>query len=228
MNTRRFTQIARQGFLVLTLSAGILAAQVEPAFLQAHRQNGDQLKHYSWKSRTEVQKDGKTKSIQLSLVRFDTRGDLQTTPISATQPDMPQRGLRGRIAKGKKEDMLETLESLKGLARSYSDLHPVDMQRLMANAALVPDGVSSTKLVRATGTNVLQTGDSMTVWADASTQHLRKVEVMSRLDKKAVRVISEFEDLPNGPTAMSRSVIQYPGEELTVIVENFEYTRATP
>jgi hypothetical protein len=38
-----------------------------------------------------------------------------------------------------------------------------------------------------------------------------------------VRIVTEFKDLPDGPTYMARSVVNYPDEELTLTMENFGY-----
>ncbi len=216
------------GMIVLWLTASTMLAQVEPTLSQIQRENQERLRQYSWKSRSEVQKGGKTRSVQLTLVRFDARGMLQRTPISETSADLPQRGLRGRIARNKKEDLLEALENLKALAGSYADLHPADIQRLMESAVAVPGGVTPSPMVRANGTNVLQNGDAMTLWIDAGSRKLRRVEIASTFDKKTVRIVTEYQDLPNGPTAVVRSVIQYPSEELTLITDNFEFVKATP
>jgi hypothetical protein len=35
--------------------------------------------------------------------------------------------------------------------------------------------------------------------------------------------MTEFRDLPNGPTYLARSVVDYAGAELTLTVENFDY-----
>lgn len=67
----------------------------------------------------------------------------------------------------------------------------------------------------------------MTVWVDAMTRRQRRVEIQSTLDRKPVRIVSDFQDLPQGPTYMTRSLVNYPGDELTIITENFDYERVT-
>jgi len=63
----------------------------------------------------------------------------------------------------------------------------------------------------------------MVVWLDANTRRQRRIEINSSFDEKPVRIVTEFKDLSNGPTYMSRSVLDYPAEELTLTIENFEY-----
>lgn len=101
------------------------------------------------------------------------------------------------------------------------------MQRFIATAIVTPEMSRQQKLVRISGANVLRPGDSMTLWIDAVTRRQRRVEIQTMLDRKHVRIVSDFEALPNGPSYMARSVVDYPSEELTLITDNFAHQRAT-
>ena len=219
---------------VLTMALLLLApldlpAQQARQVEQARQANARALRQYTWKSRTEVRKGGETKSVRLSLTRYGADGALQQTPLAGTPPpDLPKHGLRGLIARKKKEDFMETLEELSALAKSYGELPPDRMQYFMAGAALTPEMTAQQKLVRMEAHDVLRPGDSMTLWVDAVTRRQRRVEILTTLDRKPVRVVSEFQDLPQGPTYMARSVVDYPDKEITLITENFDYERARP
>ncbi|MBV9929079.1 MAG: hypothetical protein JOZ96_28975 [Acidobacteria bacterium] len=214
--------------LALTLLACVAAAAQgqDRQFAQAQQENAKRLRQYSWKSRTEVRKDGETKSTQLHLVRYDADGNVQQTLVSSTSPQLPTRGLRGFIAKKKKEEFVELLDELKAVAKSYGQLPPERMQRFMAGAAVAPEKTARGSFVRLQGRDVLQPGDTMTVWLDAATRRQRRVEVQTTLQGKPVRLVSEFQDLTEGPTYLARSVIEYPSRELTVTAENFDHERA--
>src|ERR1041385_6850984 len=155
--------------------------------------NAAALRQYQWKLRTEVQRNGETKSVQVALVRFDNNGQMQTTPISKTpEPDLPKFGLRKAIAEKKFKEFKETVQQLGDLARAYSNLPPDQMQRLMATATVAPELAAGQKLIRAEGGNVLHNGDSMTVWLDATSRKQRRVEIETSFDGKLVRIVSEF------------------------------------
>lgn len=202
-------------------------AQVDQRFAQARQQNALALRSYEWKSRTEIKKDGETKKVQLVLNRYDSNGNLQTTTISSTpEPDLPKFGLRKAIAKKKVKEFKETVQELGALARSYSELPPDQMQRFMATASFSPEVTMQQKLVRLDGRNVLHPGDAMTVWLDAISGKQRRVEIQTSWDGKPVRILSEFQDLPqNGPTYMARSQINYEGTSVIIITENFDHAR---
>ena len=209
----------------LLACAGTQARQ-DRQFAQAQQENAKKLRQYSWKSRAEVRKGGETKSTQLYLVRYDADGAVQQTLVSNTAQQIPTRGLRGFVAKKKKENFVELLDGLKAVAKSYGALPPERMQRFMAGAAVAPEKTARGSFVRLEGRDVLQPGDSMTVWLDAATRRQRRVEVQTALKGKPVRLVSEFQDLAEGPTYLARSSVEYPSRELVVTTENFDHERA--
>ena len=216
------------GMVILLLTTAAISSQTDQKLARSQQQNAEALRQYTWKSRTEIQKGGETKSVQLALMRYDMAGRLQKTPISGTpQQQLPTRGLRGLIAQKKKENFIGTLNSLSALAMSYSELPPAAMQRFMQTATVTPEMGLQQKLLRISGNNVLQPGDSMTLWVDASTHKQHRVEIHSVLDRKPVRIVSDFQVLPNGPTYMAHSAVEYSGGELRLITDNFDYERVT-
>ena len=211
--------VAIAGLLTATI-----AAQTNQKFAQAQKENARALMQYEWKSRTEIQKDGETKKDQLVLMRYDSNGELQQAVIaSSPEPDLPTRGLRGLIAKNKKKDFMKKIEDLRYLVKSYSELPPEMMQRFMATAKVTPEQ----NLVRLTGFDLLQSGDSMTIWIDATSKRQRRIEIQTAMDEKPVQIVSEFQDIaPTGPTYMARNQVNYSGTSLVIITQNFDYTLA--
>ena len=214
--------------LAIILGAAVAAqAQKYWEFVRAGQVNAKELRQYTWKARTEVRKGGETKSVQLNLVRYGADGALQQTLIGGTTPQqIPTRGLRGIIARKKKEDFVEMLDGLSALAKSYAGLPPEVMQRFIAGATVSPETDVQPSLFRLQARDVLRPGDSMTVWVDALTRRQRRVEIETTFDREPVRIVSEFRDLPDGPTYMARSAVEYPSRELAVITENFDHLRA--
>jgi hypothetical protein len=120
--------------LVFTLLAcGAAQARQDGQYARAQQENALKLRQYSWKSRTEVRKGGETKSTQLHLVRYDADGAVQQTLLSGTSAQIPTRGLRGFIAKKKKEDFVELLDGLRALAKSYGAISPERMRLCCSN-----------------------------------------------------------------------------------------------
>lgn len=228
MNRLTLKRVIQSAMAVLLATTAASSSQMDQKLAESRQQNAQELMQYTWKSRTEIRKGGETKNVQIALERYDLNGMLQKNTISSTpQQQLPTRGIRRLIAQKKKEDFMETLDGLGRLAKSYSELRPEDMQRFMATASVTPEMSTQDRLFRITGRNVLQPGDSMAVWVDAVTRKQRRVEIQTTLDRERVRIVSEFQDLPMGPTYMARSVVEYPSETLTLITQTFDYERVT-
>lgn len=153
--------------------------------------------------------------------------EVQTTPISKTpEPDLPKFGLRKVIAEKKFKEFKETVQQLGDLARAYGNLPPDQMPHFMATATITPDISGEQKLIRAEGHDVFQNGDVMTIWLDAVSRKQRRVEVQATYDRKPVRIVSEFRDLPQGgPTYLATSRVPYDDGEVVIVTTNFDHER---
>ena len=211
---------------LVSLGALTAPAQTNQNPAASAQANATALRQYEWKMRTEVQRKGETKSVQVVSVRFDSNGQKQTTLISKTpEPDLPKFGLRKAIAEKKFKEFKETIQQLGELARAYGELSPEQMQKFLATATMTPEVTAEAKMVRAAGTNVLRAGDSMTVWLDATSRKQRRVEIATVFDEKPVRIVSEFQDLPQGPTFMAVSRVNYDDGEVVIVTSNSDHQK---
>lgn len=215
------------GLAIIVCSWSIADAQQDQKFAQAMKQNAQALRQYTWKSRTEVRKEGEVKSTKLFLTRYAADGTQVQVLLEEDSAKLPKFGLRGMIAKKKKEEAGKLIQALQALAKSYGELPPAKMQEFMSKATVRLEQNTSQPLLRLEATDVLQPNDSMIVWLDANTRRQRRIEINSTYDAKPVRIVSEFKDLPGGPTYMARSVVDYVSEELTLTVENFDHQHDT-
>ena len=210
--------------LALMLSSWTMAnGQQDQKYAQALKQNTLALRQYTWKSQTQIRKDGDIKGTKLFMNRYAADGTIVQLLVEETSAKLPKFGIRGLVAKKKKEEAMELIEALQRFAKSYGELPSAKMQEFMTRATVTLETRAPQPLLRLEAADLLQPGDSMVVWLDASTRRQRRIEINSSFDAKPVRIVTEFKDLANGPTYMARSVVDYPAEELTLTVENFEY-----
>lgn len=211
------------GLVTLLCSWSMTYGQQDQKLAQAMKQNSLALREYTWKSQTQIRKDGEIKATKLFSSRYAADGTVVQLLLEEDSAKLPKFGIRGMVAKKKKEEASKLIEALQRLAKSYGELPPAKMQEFMTTAKVVLETNTPQPLLRLEGANMLQQGDSMTVWIDANTRRQRRIEINSSFDAKPVRIVTEFKDLPNGPTYMLRSVVDYPREELTLTMENFGY-----
>lgn len=220
----------------LGVLAPLLGAQEKEKFVAAQKQNGGELRQFTWKARTELKLKGESKSVKLEQVRYDLDGKLQKTPIEGApqqeqaQPT-PTPGRRGRgkvkekVVENKKEEYADLMKSLGALVLSYGHLPQEKLQAFTQNATLTPGEGALQGSLRIQGANVLQTGDSMSIWIDRETLMMRRVEIETALEEKPVKVVSEFRPLTAGPTYQARSIVNYPEKEIELTVENYDHQR---
>lgn len=193
--------------------------QAEQKMALAMKQNQIALQQYTWKSQTQIRKDGEIKATKLFSSRYAANGEVVQLLLEEQSAKAPKFGIRGMVAKKKKEEAMELIDGLQRFAKSYAELPAGKMQEIMKTAKVMLEG----KSLRLESANVLQPDDSMTIWLDATTRRQRRIEINSSYDAKPVRIVTEFKDLPDGPTYLARSVVEYPGEKLTLTMENFGY-----
>ena len=223
--------------LAIGLAAVIASAQQKEQFVQAQQANTAALREYTWKRRTELKLKGESKKVTMEQVRYDIDGKLEKTPIGGAPEQPPKeqpasgRGRRGgrlkqKVIENKKEEFAELMQNLGALAASYGHL-PQDKLQAFAKTATVAKGEGANAgTVHIQGANVLVDGDSMSVWIDPASYMMRRVEIGTSLEKKPVRLVSEYRSVDNGPTYQARAVLQYPEKQIELTIENFEYQRA--
>jgi len=211
------------GLAIIFCSWTIANAQQDQKFAIAAKQNAMALQQYTWKSQTQIRKEGEVKATKLYSSRYAADGTVVQLLLQEESAKLPKFGIRGMVAKKKKAEAQELIEALQRFAKSYGELPPAKMQEFMKTAKATLDTNAQEPLLRLESTDVLQPGDSMIVWLDANTRRQRRVEINSSFDGKPVRIVTEFRDLPNGPTYVARSVVDYSREELTLTMENFDY-----
>lgn len=208
------------GIAIVMLSGLTIAAQTGASFIAGRQQNDTLLRNYEWKSRTTVQKDGEVKNDQLFLMSYDENGNpLKVTLAKTPEMNLPG-GLRGVIAKKKKEEFISTLTEMEGLAKAYGDLSAQQMKNFMRTARVTREE----KLMRLEGSNLLQSGDLMALWIDPISQRQCRVEVLTTLDHKQLKIVTEFHTLPDGPTYLARSQVALNSSGILIITENFDFT----
>jgi len=213
------------GLLTLICSWSMAYGQQPQAqkLAQAMKQNQIALQQYTWKSQTQIRKEGEIKATKLFSNRYSANGEVVQLLIEEQSTKLPKFGIRGMVAKKKKEEAMELIDALQRFAKSYAELPPAKMQEFMKTAKVTLETNAPQPLLRLESGNVLQSGDSMVIWLDANTRRQRRIEINSSFDAKPVRMVTEFKDLPDGPTYVARSVVDYPKEELTLTMENFGY-----
>ena len=197
---------------------GTLATQIA----EGRKQNQEMLRAYTWNTRTEVKIDGEVKSVKVDLVRYDADGTLQKTKISdSADGQKAPRGVKGKVAKKKQKGMQEWAAELMQLLQKYSLPTAGSLLDFLNKATVEQDG----QLATVTASNVVQSGDTMTMLVDAGTRQMKMIEVSTSLDGDAVDVEILKETLENGPSYTARQIVKVPAQKVELTVENFNFQK---
>jgi hypothetical protein len=225
----------RLAVVLVALGSAFVLAQDRPPFAESQKANAQALRTYSWKSRTELKLKGESKNIKLEQVRYDLNGKVQKVPLAATPQAAPPpvQGRRGgrikqNVIENKKEEFGEMMQGLGQLVASYGQLPPDKLQAFKATMTTGRGEGAMQGTAQIDGLNVLQQGDSMTIWIDPASQMMRRVEIKTIYEKKPATLVAEYRSIPNGPTYMARAVLTYPEKNVELTVDNYEYERSQP
>src|ERR1044071_1860054 len=160
----------------------LVHGQQDQKLAQAMKQNSLALRQYTWKSQTQIRKEGEVKGTKVYMNRYAPDGTVVQLLIEENSAKLPKFGIRGMVAKKKKEEAMELVDALQRFAKSYAELPPAKMQEFMKTAKVTLETNAPQPLLRLEATNVLQSRDSMVVWLDANTRRQRRIEINSTFD----------------------------------------------
>ena len=187
------------------------------------------LKQYEWVETTVISLKGEEKSRQLNKCYYCADGKIQKIPLTTPPPEKKMRGLRGRIAEAKKEELTEFMQSAVALVKEYVPPEPVLIQKAK-DAGTVSATPLPSQRARLTFADYVKPGDSLALTLDLARNRPLEAKVSTYLDsqEKPVTLDVQFSTLDNNSTYAARIVLDAPGEKLKVTVENSGYRRQSP
>ncbi len=190
---------------------------------EARQANAALMHQYTWNCRTEILEQGQVKDTRIELVNYAPDGQLQRSLINDSGASLPRGFLRRAIAENERQKMEQYLTGLRGLIEQYT--LPTTGKILDFMTAAKPVGPDAQGLLQMTGNNVVSPGDSLTLWVNAYTRHLTRVQVNTTFQGDPVQLNATFNALPSGLNYMAFAEATVPAKQLSVQVQNFNYTR---
>ncbi len=190
-------------------------------------QSQNALRQYEWVETTVVSLKGEEKSWKQSACFYGADGKVTKVLLTPPAPEEKKRGLRGKIAEEKKEELTDYMKEAVNLVHQYV---PPDPARILA----VKDaGKVSLQLLepgrraRLTFADYLKSGDNLSIDVDPTSNRLLAVNVKSYLDsdKEPVTLAVTFGTLNDGTTYASETVLDAKGKKLQVTTQNSGYRK---
>jgi len=182
------------------------------------------LKPYEWVETTTVSVKGEEKSRQMNRCYHGADGGVQKIPLAASAPPPKKRGLRGKIAEAKREEMTDYMKDAVALVKAYIPPNQGLIQAAKDAGNLSFQPLSSQR-ARLTFSNYLKPGDSLALEVDLRNNRLASAAVSTYLDSRTEPVTLNvwFATLNNNATYASSVILDAKAKKLTVNVQNSGY-----
>jgi hypothetical protein len=189
---------------------------------QARQKNLALLHNYTWNRRVEVLKNGSMLDQIISQESYLPNGQLQKVVLNDEHAPLPGGFIRRAAAENKINDAKKYAAGLKELFDQYTlPSAGAILNYLMVAKTTGPDSFGN---MITTGSNVVVTGDSMTMWVDAKSHQLRKITVTTTFQGDYVTVSAVFAQVPNnGPNYLQYAEITVPSKNVMVLIQNYNY-----
>ncbi len=199
---------------VATLKASLAASQAA-------------LKQYEWVETTVVSLKGEEKSRKLNRCYYGADGGVTKVPLTTPPPAEKKRGLRGKIAANKKEELTDYMQQAVGLVKSYVPPMPVLIQAAKDAGRVSVDILQPGKRVRLNFRDYLKPGDTLGVEIDVTNNRLLGLTVKTWLEdaKDAVSLDARMASLNDGTTYADAITLNAPAKKIKVAVDNSGYRK---
>lgn len=183
------------------------------------------LHGYEWIETTVVSVGGEERSRRQMRCYWGADGRVQKLPLSATPPGDGPRGLRGRIAERRKEEIEETIERAIAQVHRYVPPEPARLEARYAAGLSSIQVLDPGRRVRVDFRDYLRSGDRLGIEIAVDDDRLLGIEVATYLESpsQAVTLVVAMGRLADGTTYAERATLDAPEERLRVVVENSGY-----
>jgi hypothetical protein len=185
------------------------------------------LRQYEWIETTTVSVKGEEKSRKQERCYYGADGGLQKVEVSGTPPPEKKRGLRGKIAANKQEEMTDYMKSAVALVKAYVPLDPPKLQAAKEAGKVSIDLLEPGKRARLTFRDYVKPGDNLGVEVDLTSNRPLGLTVATYLEdaKDAVTLSVRMGQLNDGTSHPADVTLEGKTKKLTVKVKHGGYRK---
>jgi hypothetical protein len=198
------------------------------ALKQSVARDQQNIRQYEWIETTVITLKGEEKSRQQKQCYYGAEGSLQKVEVSATPPPKKKRGVRGRIAANKKEELTDYMKKAVALVKTYVPPDPARIQAVKDAGKVNLDLPGGGKGARVNLRDYAKPGDVLSVEVDPASNRVMGLTVATYLDdaKDAVNLDVRFSALQDGTGYPATEVLVASAKNLSVNVTNSGYRKS--
>jgi hypothetical protein len=147
--------------------------------------------------------------------------------VNSTPPPEKKRGLRGKIAESKEEELTDYMKSAVALVKSYVPPSPAKIQAAKDAGKISIDVLAPGKRARLNFRDYEKQGDNLGVEVDLTSNRPLGIKVATYLEdaKDTVTLDVQMGQLKDGTTYPSEVTLDGKAKKLTVAVKNSGYRK---
>lgn len=219
--------------IISLLTPAILRAQSPDlqqrvaALKQSAAQDQQSIRQYEWIETTVISLKGEEKSRQQKRCYYGAEGSLQKVTESAAPAPEKKRGLRGRVAENKKEELTDYMKQAVALVKTYVPPDPAKIQAVKEAGKISLDMPGAGKGARLNFRDYAKPGDVLSVEVDPASNRVMGLTVATYLDnaKDSVTLDVRFSSFPDGTGYPATQVLVAKAKNLSVNVTNSGYRK---
>jgi hypothetical protein len=198
------------------------------ALKQSVARDQQNIRQYEWIETTVITLKGEEKSRQQKQCYYGAEGSLQKVEVSATPPPKKKRGVRGRIAANKKEELTDYMKQAVALVKTYVPPDPARIQAVKDAGKVSLDLPGGGKGARVNLRDYAKPGDVLSVEVDPGSNRVMGLAVATYLDdaKDTVTLDVRFSALQDGTGYPATEVLVANAKNLSVNVTNSGYRKS--
>jgi hypothetical protein len=152
-------------------------------------------------------------------------GTLVKVPTAATTQPKEMRGIRGRIAENKTDEMKDYVEKAKTQIKAYIPPQATKLDQLYNSGNVAVKVLSPNKEYELDFSNYLLTGDLLAVQLNVVNKVLTAYKINTYLDSPSdtVTLDVEFQSLPDGTSYPGNVTFNSASKNLKIVVVNSGY-----
>lgn len=186
------------------------------------------LKDYEWIETTVVSLKGDEKSRTQQRCYYGAEGGIQKVEVSETPEPEGKRGLRGRIAENKKEELTDYMKNTISLVKTYMPPDPVKIQLAKDAGKVTIEILEPGKRARLNFADYEKAGDRLGIEVDLEKDRLQGISVSTYVDdpKEHVLLDAQMGHLNDGTSYVSGVSLFASAKSINVTVQNSGYRKA--
>ena len=212
---------------VLELAQGSDLGERVLALKQSLETDQAALLKFEWIETTIVSYKGEEKSNAQKRCYYGADGVLQKVPVATSQADMPG-GVRGRMAKRKKEDVTDYMQKAVALIHQYVPPNPATLQKVFQAGRTGAQILEPGRRGRLDFRDYLIPGDLLGVEVNLTNNKILGLQVGTYIDKPedSVNLKVEFATLADGTGYPAQVTLDATKQNVRVVTQNTGYRPA--